>query len=187
MSPSLRARLKTLRQDLDVLVNILAREQWSGTPAWRSIVAELDALESDNADAATVASWASNVSYAFGTGMGSLSDVFLGDDFEEVRNSVQRQLWEIIVDARTAPESLLRVRRRLTELETTLLDAGHEELAGAVRRLLSDAAAFNLSEVDALIREARSRIPSGTTDIKAALSALELEVAQARQGTPGAS
>lgn len=77
MTPSLKARLETLREDLGVLVTILAREQW-------------------------VARWASNVSHAFGTGMGTLSDVFLGQDFEDARGSVQGHLWEIIVDARTA-------------------------------------------------------------------------------------
>ena len=100
---SRRARLETLGQDLSLLVDILAREGWSGIQGWRSFLADLDALKTDNADAASVGRWATNVSNAFGTGMGSLSDVFLGDDFEEVRTSVQRQLWEIIVDARTAP------------------------------------------------------------------------------------
>lgn len=180
MSPEIRKALTSLREALAKLLAILVRESWQFTSAWESAIADVDRMLAIDVPPDEIARWAMGVSQNFGVGMGSLSDVYLGDDFDGVRERVQELLWSVGEAARQTPGNPLRMRRHLTHLETALLDAGLATDAAEVRGLLSSDE-VDLQSVERTLAKLDPKASAATPAVSVALQALNGEIASARR------
>lgn len=179
MSPEIRKALTSLREALAKLLAILVRESWQFTSAWESAIEGVDRILTTDVPPDEIARWAMGVSQNFGVGMGSLSDVYLGDDFDGVRERVQELLWSVAEAARETPGNPLRIRRYLTQLETALLNAGLAPDAAEVRGLLSGEE-LDLQSVERTLAKFDPEASTATPAVSVALQALKGEIASAR-------
>ena len=179
MSPDIRKTLTSLREALAELLAILVRENWQFTSPWESAIDDVDRMLAADVPPEQLARWAMGVSQNFGVGMGSLSDVYFGDDFDGVRERVQELLWSIAEAARQTPGNPLRIRRYLTQLETALLDAHLASEAAEVRGLLSHNE-LDLQAVKHTLAKLAQHASARTRAVAGALDALRSEMTSAQ-------
>lgn len=175
MSPHLRNTLPPLRDALAALLAILVREGWQFTSPWESAIEDLDQILATDAPPDEIARWAKGVSHNFGVGMGSLSDVYFGEDFDSVRERVQELLWGVAEAARQTRGTPLRIRRYLTQLETALLDAHLRSDAEEVRGLLTQDE-LDLQSIEHTLAKLAGQVSALTPAVDAALHALQAEM-----------
>lgn len=173
--------LQRLQSRLSELHEILAEHGWP-TSFWRDAMEEADRIRREGLSARDIERFARDVLGGFGVGMGSLSDTYINDRFDAVREDVERLAGDVIATAQrersTATDPLV-MRRHLTAVETALLDAGNRDEAKCVRDLLnSDSATRADAERLASDLEQRMR-PSPESALGTALRQLRDEMDRA--------
>jgi hypothetical protein len=155
-------------------LGLLVRERWPFTSPWGAAINDLDDILAHEPCPDQIVPWAMRVSQNFGVGMGSMSDTYISDDFDSVRQLVQESLWSVVEAAQSEPKNPLRLRRHLTELETVLLDAKMADDAAEVRQLLS-CFTLDIPAVKQLVQRLLSRGNPGQA-ILAALHVVKSEI-----------
>jgi len=171
---TLHTILDELRSAVGRMYEILAREnEVAQANYWHRVLGELDAMV--DPDPRAVEDVARSISNAIGVGPGSLRDVFVADDFGGAVDQVGRLCWQAETAARAlGPGSL---RRRLTSLETILLESGRVDDAAKLRTLLEQDD-VDPDDVDAVLDQVASGGDAAT--LGPAIEAIRIALAETR-------
>jgi hypothetical protein len=182
---SLNQELIELKHALRRLIAILEREGWPSVSGWEAAINDIDGIIAGEFAPEEITSWTMNLSRGFGVGMGSLSDVYLGDDFDAAREDVLKRLGRIGSHVRGAPGYVPRIRRYLTALEDRLLEAGMTADAARLRIVLSGGP-FDASSARAVVEDLAARADALPKDVALALAPARAELSAAvAQGASG--
>ena len=91
----------------------------------------------------------------FGSGPGSLYDVYISDEFETLRDTITNTLGELEEKWREADENPNTLRRHLLKLEEEALEEGMTDLASSLRIILRGD--LNVDAASALVAELADR------------------------------
>jgi hypothetical protein len=183
---SLNQDLVELKQALRRLIAILEREGWPSTSGWEAAVNDIDGILAGELvfEPEEMTAWVRRHIRAFGVGMGSLTDVYLGEDFDAVHEDVVDRLGRIGSHVRDAPGYAPRIRRYLTELEDQLLEASMTADASRLRDVLKSGP-LDLATARAVVEDLVARMHSLPQPVVLALAPARAELSAAM--TQGAS
>jgi len=142
---------------------------------WAYAAGTVDALLEADAGPEQVTKEMAGIALGFGVGMGSLTDISYGDDFERARDEVMRRVRRADHEATSTHGYVPRIRRFLTNVEDALLETNRTDEAATLRSLLRQDV-LDLESVRALARDLPNEEALGNAG-RAALASLRAELA----------
>ena len=138
MTAEILRELELLRAALVRFVAILERENWEFMRAWQGYVARIDDVLNGDTSREQILDTVRTIGSAFGVGMGSMTDITLGVDYDQTMDEILNRAGRISHLTRAPKGYVPRIRRHLTALEDALLDAGRTNDAMRLRVLLRE-------------------------------------------------